>query len=60
MSDEEEGESMVVSKVPKAALNRGTKVEHTEHPWTTIPQARRIATDHLKAHPGGYPAKRRK
>jgi hypothetical protein len=55
MSDEEKGKCMVISK---AAVNRGTRIEHAEHPWTTIPQARRIATDHLKENPRGYPKKR--
>jgi hypothetical protein len=47
-------------KISKAAVQRGVKAEHSEHPWATMAQAKHIATDHLKLHPNEYPPKKRR
>ena len=35
-------------------IKRGTKEEHSEHPWLTYTEATRVTMDHLKKHPFMY------
>jgi hypothetical protein len=46
--------------ISRAALKRGIKSEHAEHPWATPTQIKRIASDHLRLNRNEYPAKKRR
>jgi len=38
-------------RIPKRELDVAAREEHKEHPWLSVKEARKVATDHLSRHP---------
>lgn len=48
-----------LKRLDVARLERGAKIEASEHPWLTTSEARRVAGDHLREDPLAYPPRKK-